>query len=51
MNENSKYESKLLDINNAIDFFCMGTLNNEGVILIEENTQKLWSTLYELRKI
>ena len=41
MNENSKYEFKLLDINNAIDFFCMGTLNNEGVILIEENTQKL----------
>ena len=41
MDENSKYESKLFDVNNAIDFFCMGTLNNEGVILIEENTQKL----------
>ena len=42
----SEYKSKLFDIINTVDYFCMNTLKFEQVILIEEGNQsKLLSTL------
>ena len=39
--ENSEYRSKLIDIVNAIDFFCMNTLKNGWVILIGKKQSKI----------
>ena len=42
----SEYKSKLFDIINAVDYFCMNTLKIEQVILNGEGNQsKLLSTL------
>ena len=40
MDDNSKYTSKLIDIANFIDYFCMNTLKNGRVTLIGEEAVK-----------